>query len=168
MIRRPVFFLFFLVIVFFTCGCSKAPVIVTTDMDRVIRESQQAKRIIDEVESFAKSVEAQLNEAAGQVQTVASDPKSDPARVDYMKAQLNQMYSQAQEEVSLRRNKAEEEVHRKLEETLKVLAKEKGWHLVIRKGPQSALWADEALDQTDLVIKRMDSSFEMKNDPKGM
>ncbi len=44
----------------------------------------------------------------------------------------------------------------KLERALDSLAKENDWDIVIRKGPQSALWAGEALDRTKMVIERMD------------
>ena len=162
MINRPLFLLFSLTLILLGLGCSKAPVIVVVDVERVANESKQAKLLISEVEAFAKSAEAQINKAAEQVQAAASDPKSDPGRVNYMKSQFNEMCRQAQEQVELRKNKVEDEVHKKLEETLKVLAKEKGWDLVIRKGTQAALWADDKLDQTELVIKRMDAAPDTK------
>lgn len=158
MIRWPVFLLLLSLVCLIACGGSKAPVAVTVDMERVFKESQQARKITTEVESFAKSVETQLDEAASQIDAASSDPKTDRSRVDYMKAQFGQMVRQAEEEVDIRRGRAEDEVQRKLEEALKILAKEKGWQLVIRKGRQSALWSDDALDQTALIIQKMDGS----------
>lgn len=162
MVRRPFIISIVLLAVLFALGCSKAPVIVTVDMDKVADESKEAQAVKAEVESFAKSVEDQLNKGAQQIQAASSDPKADPRRVNEMKMQFNQILRQAEEEVGNRRKQAVDEVHRKLEETLKVLGKEKGWDLVLSKGPQAAMWANESLDQTKVVIERMDSAPKTK------
>ena len=145
-----------LVTVMFFMGCSKAPVVVTVDVDRVAGESKDAQMIISEVESFSKSAEEQINRAAGQIQTLSNDPRSNPEQLNMMKMQFSEMVKQAEQEVMKRRDMAEEEVHMKLEKALDSLARENGWDIVIRKGPQSALWAGEALDRTKMVIERMD------------
>ncbi len=156
--------LFTLIAVLSFMGCSKAPVVVTVDVDRVAGESKDAQMIISEVESFSKSAEEQINRAAGQIQTLSSDPRSNPEQLNMMKMQFNEMVKQAEQEVMKRRDMAEEEVHMKLEKAIDSLAKENGWDIVIRKGPQSALWAGESLDRTKMVIERMDGVS--KKEPK--
>ena len=153
---RHAVFLFSLVAVLSFTGCSKGPVVVTVDVDRVAGESKDAQMIIAEVESFSKSAEEQINRAAGQIQTLSADPRSNPEELNMMKMQFGEMVKQAEQEVMKRRDMAEEEVHMKLEKALESRAKENDWDIVIRKGPQSALWAGEALDRTKMVIERMD------------
>ncbi len=71
---RHAVLLFTLVAVLSFTGCSKGPVVVTVDVDRVAGESKDAQMIIAEVESFSKSAEEQINRAAGQIQTLSADP----------------------------------------------------------------------------------------------
>jgi len=157
MTYRSVYFMFPMVLVVLSCGCSKAPVIVAVDMERVVSESKQAKRIMDEVESFAKSVQSQLNQAQEQVRAASSDPASDPDQVNYMRAQLSQMARRAEEEVNLKRYQAEDEVQKVLDKNLNILAKKNGWDMVVSKGPHAAIWINDAMDQTSLVIRQMNS-----------
>jgi Skp family chaperone for outer membrane proteins len=139
------------------CGGSKAPVVVVVSMDRVAQESVRAKRTIGEVEAFAKSVEDKLNQTADQLQAAAQDPRVSPADLRSMQAQWDQLRQEAEQQVDLRKRKAEEEIRGAVEEAVTTLAKEQGWELVIRKDDHSAMWAADALDRTGLVIQRMDA-----------
>lgn len=138
------------------CG-PKAPVVVVVSVDRVAQESVRAKKIIGDVEGYAKSVEDKLNEMAQEIQAASADPRRSPAELNAMKLQWNQLRQTAVEQVDQRRRKAEDDVHQALDETLKILAKEQGWDLVVREDRHSALWAKPVLDKTDLVIQRMDT-----------
>lgn len=138
------------------CG-PKAPVVVVVSVDRVAHESARAKKAIAEVETYAKSVENQLNDLARQIQAASADPRRSPADVEEMKAQWNRMSQTAQQQVAFRQRQAEDQVHQDLDTVLKSLAKEKGWDLVVRQDRRAALWAAPALDMTDLVIQRMDA-----------
>ena len=158
MVRRPLFAALVVLTLLLALGCSKAPVIVTVDMDKLANDSKEAQAIKAEVESFAKSVEDQLDKGAQQIQAAAADPKADPRKVNEMKMQFSQILRQAEEEVDNRRKQAVDRVHGKVGEALNVLAKEKGWDMVIRSGPQSAMWADGSLDVTGIVVERMDKA----------
>lgn len=139
------------------CGGSKTPMVVVVSVDRVAQESVQAKSIIGEVEAFAKSVEDRLNQAAEQIQAAARDPRRNPEEVRSLQAQWDQMRLEAEEQIDRRKRKAEQEIHGAMEEAVRMLASEQGWELVVRKDAHSALWSSGPLDQTDRVIKRMDS-----------
>jgi Skp family chaperone for outer membrane proteins len=139
------------------CGRSKTPTVVVVSVDQVAHESVQAKNLIGEVETFAKSVEDRLNQAAQQVQAAARDPRRKPDEVRFLQTQLGQMRVEAQEQVDLRKRQAEQEIHGAMEKALGMLAHEQGWELVVRKDAHAALWSSDLLDQTDMVIKRMDS-----------
>jgi Skp family chaperone for outer membrane proteins len=139
------------------CGSSKTPLVVVVSVDRVAHESVQAKNLIGEVETFAKSVEDRLNQATEQIQATARDPRRNPDEVRFLQAQLGQMRLEAQEQVDLQKQKAEQEIHGAMEKALRMLASEQGWELVVRKDAHSTLWSTEALDQTEMVIQRMDS-----------
>ncbi len=139
------------------CGGPKAPVVVAVSVDRVARESVQAKNLIGDVEAFAKSVEDRLNQVAEQVQAGARNPRRNSEEVRALNARLDQMRLEAQEEVDLRRRKAEQEIRGAMEKAVTMLALEQGWELVVRKDSHSALWSTDALDQTEMVINRMDS-----------
>jgi Skp family chaperone for outer membrane proteins len=75
-----------------------------------------------------------------------------------MKQQWAQVRQQAQEQVEARQRKAEADIHGMIEESLKTLAREQGWDLVLRKDPRISPWSSDALDKTDLVIKRLDAA----------
>ncbi len=154
MVRLP--FLLASALALLVACTSKAPVVVVVSVDRVARDSVRAKKAISEVEDYAKSVEDQLDRLALEIQTASADPRRNPAEVNTMKARWNRMRQTAQEQVDLRRRKAEDEIHGALEEALKALAKEQGWDLVLRQDRHAALWAGAPLDETDLVIRRMD------------
>ena len=145
-------------VAFIACGCSKAPVVVTVDVDRVVKESQCARHLIEEVESYADAAGARLNDAAEQLRAVASDPRRNPQEIGLMKAQWNRMRQEVEEQVDAKRSRAEDAVHRALSESIKALAEEQGLDLVIRQDRHAALWSNAALDHTDIVIQRMDAS----------
>jgi hypothetical protein len=63
-----------LLLAFVACGCSKAPVVVTVNVNRVVKESQRARRLIEEVESYADATGAEFNDAAEKLRAAASDP----------------------------------------------------------------------------------------------
>lgn len=136
----------------------KAPVVVVISVDRVAREAFVTKKIIQGVENYAKSLEDRLNQLAQAIQAASNDPLRDPAEVNLMKVQLDEMRREASEQVEERRLKAEDDIHKVLGDALQVLAKEQGWSLVIRKDRKAALWAAATLDKTDIVIQRMNSS----------
>ena len=91
------------------CGGSKTPVVVVVSMDRVAQESVRAKRLIGEVEAFAKSVEDKLNRTAEQLQVAAQDPRRSREELGSMQAQWDQLRQEAERQVDLRRQQAEEE-----------------------------------------------------------
>jgi Skp family chaperone for outer membrane proteins len=139
------------------CGRSKTPMVVVVSVDQVTYESVQAKSLIGEVETFTKSVEDRLNQAAEQVLAAARDPRRNPDEVRFLQTQVGQMRREAQEQVDLRKRQAEQEIHGAMEKAVGMLAHEQGWELVVRKDAHSVLWSRDLLDQTDMVIKRMDS-----------
>ena len=140
------------------CGSPKAPVVVVVNVDRVAHESARGKKAIKEVEEFAASVEGKLNELLQQLQAASQNPRQNPAEVAQMKQQWAQMRQQAQEQVEARQRKTEADIHQMIEESLQTLAREQGWDLVLRKDPRISPWSSDALDKTDLVIKRIDAA----------
>lgn len=140
------------------CGGPKAPAVVVVNVDRVAKESVRGKQIIKEVEEFAGSVEGKLNDLLQQIQAASQDPRKNPAAVAQMKQQWAQLRQQAQEQVEARQRKAEADIHQMIEESLKTLARDQGWDLVLRKDPRISPWSSDALDKTDLVIKRLDAA----------
>jgi Skp family chaperone for outer membrane proteins len=156
-IQRAVLVTAPLLLVFVACGCSKAPAVVTVNVDRVVKESQRARRLIEEVESYADATGAKLNDAADQLRAAASDPRRSPQEIGLMQAQWNRMRQEAEEQVDAKRSNTEDEVHHVLSESIRALAEEQGWDLVIRQDRHAALWSKGALDRTDIVIQRMDT-----------
>jgi Skp family chaperone for outer membrane proteins len=140
------------------CGGPKAPVVVVVNVDRVAKESARGKQVIKEVEEFAGSVEGKLSALLQQLQAASQDPRRNPAELAQMKQQWAQVNQQAQEQVEARQRKAEADIHGMIEESLKTLAREQGWDLVLRKDPRISPWSSDALDKTDLVIKRLDAA----------
>ncbi len=139
------------------CGGPKAPVIVVVSVDRVAQESVRAQRLVRDVEDYAKAAEAKLNQMLQEFQAASSDPSMPPQNLALMRDRLNQMRQSAGQQVDQKQSEAEREIHKMLQSALADLAKEQHWDLVIRKDRQSALWAVDALDKTDLVIQRMDA-----------
>jgi Skp family chaperone for outer membrane proteins len=74
-----------------------------------------------------------------------------------MQAQWSRMRQEVAEQVDAKRSHAEDEVHRVISESLRALAEEQGWDLVIRQDRHAALWSKGALDRTDIVIQRIDA-----------
>jgi Skp family chaperone for outer membrane proteins len=157
MIQRAVSIAAPFLLAFIACSCSKAPIVVTVNVDRVVKESQCARRLVEEVESYADATGARLNDTAEQLRAAASDPRRSPQEIGLMQAQWNRMRQEAEEHVDAKRSRAEDEVHRALAESIAALAEEQGWDLVIRQDRHAALWSKGALDRTDIVIQRMDT-----------
>lgn len=139
------------------CGGAQGTNVVVVDVDKVAQSSARAKKSIADVEAFAKAVEDKMNETGAQMQQAARDPRRTPQELQGLQAQWGQLQQQAQSQVDARKQAAEQEIHAAIGEALKTLGREKGWDVVVRKGDQSALWARETLDVTDLVVKRMDA-----------
>ncbi len=139
------------------CGGTQGTTVVVVDVDKVAQSSARAKKAIADVEAFAKAVEDKMNETGAQMQQAARDPRRTPQELQGMQAQWGQLRQEAVSQVDARKQAAEQEIHAAIGEALKTLGREKGWDVVVRKGDQSALWARDTLDVTDLVVKRMDA-----------
>ncbi len=139
----------------------KNPVIVVLDVEKIIKESAPSKQIQSDLTAWADSAKAQIQAKAQEVDRAQAAGR--PAKeVEGLKMATMQMQQQAREEFQKRQNEASDKMRETFNPVIDTLAKETGWDLVLNKQDQVTIWAGDAMDQTDLVIQRLNAASSTK------
>jgi len=146
-----------------------APVIAIVDMQRILQESSASKSVQKQLEAqrskFQNEIEKEENSLRQAEQTL-SKQRTQLSAQDYSdrEQQLRQRFSAVENHVQSRRKVLDKSyadamnaVREALLDVVSSVARERGANLVIVK--QQALWTDQPLDITDVVLQRLDEKM---------
>jgi Skp family chaperone for outer membrane proteins len=139
------------------------------DMGKVFRESKLSKQIQAEFKAWDDSVRGQAQpkitlmqqkqQALQDSQSKLSAGEKDKLgkEVQDLQSELNTIQSKARQEYQEKQGAATQKMQAKLQPVIEALATENEWDLVMNKADQNAVWSSEALDQTDLILAKLDA-----------
>lgn len=134
----------------------KNPVIVVLDVEKIIKESAPSKQIQADLSAWAESAKSQIQAKAQEVDKAQAEKR--PAKeIEALKMATMQMQQAAREEFQKRQNEASDKMREVFNPVVDALAKENGWDVVLNKTDQVTIWTSDAMDQTDLVLQRLNS-----------
>lgn len=152
----------------------KNPVVVMVDLEKVVKEAKVSQEIQAELSAWGENMRREIqgkadilkqkdSEFRAQAQRLSPDQRA--ARIhelESMQQELQQLQSQAQQELDRRRNLAGQKMTEQFQPLVSQLAKDNGWDVVLNKSEQITIFSDEAMDQTDYVIQRLNSAPQEK------
>lgn len=152
-------------------GGAKPPkknlVVVVVDLEKVVKEAKLSQEIQADLgiwsENMRRDIQAKADllkrkDGEFRAQAARMSPDQRAARIqelDSMQQELQQLQNQAQQELERRRGIAGQRMTEKFEPLVQKLAKENGWDVVLNRSEQITIFSNDALDQTDFVIKRL-------------
>jgi len=154
-------------------GAPKPPkrnlVIVFVDIEKVVKEAKVSQQIQAELSAWSENMRREIQAKAdvlkqkdAEFRAVAGrmSPDQRSARIqelESMQQELQQLQGQAQQELEKRRSLAGQKMTEQFEPLIRKLAKDNGWDVVLNRSEQISVFSDEALDQTDYVIQRLNA-----------
>ena len=148
----------------------KKVVVVMIDMGRIYRESKLSKQIMAELKTWDDSIRSQAQpkvELLKQKQQALQDGQSKLSaeekdklnkETQALQTELSGIQSKARQEGQEKQGAATQRMQDKLQPAIEALANENEWDLVMNKTDQNAVWSSEALDQTDLILAKLDAA----------
>jgi outer membrane protein len=148
----------------------KNPVVVVVDVERIVKETKMSQDIQNELNAWGQNMQAQLQakaeafkqkDAEFRAEAIRLSPQQRDQRIrelEAMQQDLQQLQAQAQQEFERRQGLAGQKMSEKFEPLVRTLASENGWDVVLNKAAQNTIFANDALDQTDYVIQRLNST----------
>ena len=147
----------------------KSPTVVFVDVRRILQEStlfqhlQANLKAADEAASAATKPKFQeLNER--RMAYMAQESKMTPEEKEKHGRELQALQQEAgdmQQRLKADFQKKQEEangiIQQAFEEVLGALGKESGWDAVVSKSPDVTLWTSDAVDQTEVVLDRLNA-----------
>jgi outer membrane protein len=146
------------------------PVVVVVDVERIVKETKMSQDIQNELNAWGQGMQAQLQakaeafkqkDAEFRAEAMRLSPQLRDQRIrelEAMQQDLQQLQGQAQQEFERRQSLAGQKMSEKFEPLVRTLAGENGWDVVLNKAAQNTIFANDALDQTDYVIQRLNSA----------
>ncbi len=116
-------------------------------------EDKQAK--LDKKQQEVKKLKEELKNQSMALSAEAKKKKR--AQLQKKMAELQRMYMSLQRNLSQKEAKATKGIFKKMRKVVRKIADEKGYDLVLEKRGSSVLFAKDAMDLTDELIKRYDS-----------
>jgi outer membrane protein len=116
-------------------------------------EDKQAK--LDKKQKEVKKLKEELKSQSMALSAEAKKKKR--AELQKKMAELQRMYMSLQRNLSQKEAKATKGIFKKMRKVVRKIAEEKGYDLVLEKRGSSVLFAKDAMDLTDELIKRYDS-----------
>jgi outer membrane protein len=152
----------------------KNPVVVMVDQEKVVKEAKVSQEIQAELSALSENMRREIqgkaeilkqkdSEFRAQAPRLSADQRA--ARIhelESMQQELQQLQSQAQQELDRRRNLAGQKMTETFQPLVSQLARENGWDVVLNKSEQFTIFSDEAMDQTDYVIQRLNAAPQEK------
>jgi outer membrane protein len=95
--------------------------------------------------------------------TLADDKRAGLQKeIDRLQVDIQRMQQDAQAELNEMNNELQAQFQRRLSPIVQQIAAEKGLHLVLLADPQTIYWADEGLDISPEIARRMDAASTTK------
>lgn len=136
------------------------------DVSRILRESEPGKNAIAKLEELGKAKEQDLlakKQTFDELQarysetrlTLAEDKLAEMQKqIEDMTIEMRRAQDDAQREFQKQQGEAFAEIERQVLPIINAVAKENGYALMFNKFESGLVYADEAVDVTDLVIQR--------------
>lgn len=147
----------------------KPHTVAIIDMARVFRESKAALQIQAQFKAWQDGILAevqpkidQLKKEQAELQDPASklsaaDKEKKTKEMEALQQDLGQRQRQAQQEFQAKQQAAGAQLRSEVDPILDQLGKENGWDVILNKGEQT-LWTADGVDQTDLLIQRLNAA----------
>lgn len=144
-------------------------VIVVIDIDRILKETKLSQQITLELQAWGEGMKNQMQAKIAVFQQrqealKASGQSMPPAvrnakiqELQSLQAEIQQMQSQAQQELERRQEAAAKKMRDQFDPMMDAIAKQNGWDVILNKADQVTVWSAGVMDQTDYVIKRLNS-----------
>ncbi len=148
----------------------KTPVVVIVDMARIYKDAKISKQIQADFQAWNESLRATFQKKLADLRAKQEDLKKNEAKlskdekdkdkkaIDAAQKDMSQLQMQARQEFQKRQKAAEEKLHAVLDPLLDKLGKENGWDVILNKGAKDLVWNSGAVDETDLILKRLDAA----------
>jgi len=148
----------------------KTPVVVIVDMARIYKDAKISKQIQADFQKWNESLRATYQKKLADLRAKQEDLKKNEAKlskdekdkeekaIDAAQKDMSQLQMQARQEFQKRQKAAEEKLHAVLDPLLDKLGKEHGWDVILNKGAKDLVWNSGAVDETDLILKRLDAA----------
>ena len=152
----------------------KNPVVVVVDLERVVKETKLSQQIQAELNAWGENMRHEIQGKAEllkqkdgefRAQAPKMSPEQRAARIrelETMQQELQQLQSQAQQELDRRRSLAGQKMTEKFQPLVSQLARDNGWDVVLNKSEQFTIFSTEVMDQTDFVIQRLNAAPQEK------
>ncbi|MEM1249392.1 MAG: OmpH family outer membrane protein [Acidobacteriota bacterium] len=136
------------------------------DVSRILRDSDPGKNAIAQLEELGKAKEQELlakKQTFDELQarysetrlTLAEDKLAEMQKqIEDMTIEMRRAQDDAQREFQKQQGEAFAEIERQVLPIINAVAKENGFTLMFNKYESGLVYADEAVDVTDLVIQR--------------
>ena len=152
----------------------KNPVVVVVDLERVVKETKVSQQIQADLSAWGENMRREIQGKAELLKQKdgefrAQAPKMSPDlratrihELEAMQQELQQLQSQAQQELERRRNLAGQKMTENFQPLVSQLARENGWDVVLNKSEQFTIFSNDVMDQTDFVIQRLNAAPQEK------
>ena len=138
-------------------------------LQRIANESSDGKAATARIQALQQKKAAELNDKQKQLQTAQQKLEKEASvlsstasaelqkTVERLQVEIQRFTQDAQQEVQELQQQLQQEFQVRLEPVLQEIGKEKGLHFIFN-GPDAGLvWADNALDISNDVIKKLDA-----------
>ncbi|MGO9377702.1 MAG: OmpH family outer membrane protein [Dissulfurispiraceae bacterium] len=142
------------------------------DLNRAVNESAQGKKAKSELEAVIKQKQEALDEKGRALDKLKSDidkqgsamaaeaQKSKENDLERLTREYQRALAESQNEVRKKETELTGQIVKDLRETIKVVALEEKYDLIVDNNPALVFFADKGFDITDKVIKKFDQSKE--------
>ncbi len=156
----------------------KTPVVVIVDMSRIYKESKISKQIETDFRTWNESLRATFQKKLADLRgkqaalkkneaTLSKEEKAKEQKaIDAAQKDLSSLQMKARQEFQKRQKAAEDKLHNVLDPLLDKLGKEYGWDVILNKGAKDLVWNSGAVDETALILKRLDAATPDTAPPK--
>ena len=150
-------------------AAAQSPKIGYVDLQRALTQVEEGKQAKQKLKKDFEDKQAKLDKKQKEVKKLkqqlknqsmalsAEAKKKKRAELQKKMAELQRMYMSLQRNLSQKEAKATKGIFKKMRKVVRKIAEEKGYDLVLEKRGSSVLFAKDAMDLTDELIKRYDS-----------
>ena len=147
----------------------KSPTVVFVDLRRVLQNSELFNRlqanlkVAEEVATVTTKPKFQeLNEkrmayAAQESKMTPEEKEKHGKEVQALQQEVGDLQQRLKTDFQRKQEEANQIIQQAMDEVLGALGKEFGWDAVVSKAPDTALWTSDAVDQTDLILARLNA-----------
>jgi Skp family chaperone for outer membrane proteins len=147
----------------------KSVVVVAIDMNKIKQDSQLAQRLGNDLTAAENALRTQMQPKIQEFQQKrqafnaapetmpASEKESKGKELQAMQQDLMAMQDKAKGDMQAKQEAAIKYFTETLKGVVEKLAKENGWDFTINKSEDISLWTSEAVDQTDIVLERLNA-----------